>query len=233
MSEARRIFILDDEPDMVKAAEFLLKEEGFLVSSETDPVEGLKKILRDPPDLVLLDVRMPEMDGFEVCKVIKADSKTRDVPVILVSIKTQESNVVAGLELGAEDYIRKPYHDMEFLARIRRALRRHQAKPRTNQVTVGPLHMDYSRYSASIDDKPLKLTPKEFELLAFLLRHEGHVMTRSTISQQVWKIDHVPTSRTIDAHVDHLRKKMGTKGVWIQALKGVGYRYDGHAVQSQ
>jgi len=222
----KNIFIIDDEPDMLKNASDLLTLDGFNVRTATDPEKGLEDIKKTPPDLLLLDIRMEPINGFEVCKLVKSDPKINDLPIIIVSTKTDEADVVTGLELGAEDYIQKPFRKAELLARIRTTLRRIQKEENPVQLKVGPLTIDPERYSASLNGEPLSLRPKEFELLYFFLRHEGQVLTHATISQKVWKVEHVPTSYTINFHVTQLRKKLGRYGKWLKSLKGIGYRFE-------
>lgn len=223
---SKRVFIIDDEPDMVKIATDLLEPEGFSVGSCFHPLDGLKKIRANPPDLLLLDVRLPDMDGFQVLKEIKSDSKTRHIPTIMISVKSEESDVVVGLEMGAEDYIVKPFRKRELLARVKTALRRVAAQDEPQRVQAGPILVDFGSYNASANGKDLTLTPKEFELLGFFLRREGRVLTRATLSEQVWGIEWTGSTRTIDVHVDQLRKKLGKYGEWITSLKGIGYRFE-------
>jgi DNA-binding response OmpR family regulator len=222
----RRVFIIDDEPDMIKIATDLLESEGYVVSSATHPRDGLKKIQANPPDLLLLDLRLPDVTGFDLCKQIKADPKTRGVPVIMVSVQSEEMDIVLGLEVGADDYISKPFRKRELLARVKAVLRRHTDEPAPQRVEVGPITLDYKSYSARVNKKTLELTPKEFELLGFFLKREGHILTRAVISESVWGHEHHGSSRTIDVHVDQLRKKLGSLSDWIKSLKGVGYRFE-------
>lgn len=223
---SKKIFILDDEADMVKIGTDLLESDGYLVESSQHPDDGIKKIRANPPDLLLLDIRLPDKDGLQICKELKSDPKTRHVPIIMVSVKADETDVVVGLELGADDYIAKPFRKKELLARVKTALRR-QDPDATNQVFhCGPITVDYGSYAATIHKKPLTLTPKEFELLGFFIKREGKVMTRPTISENVWGIEFTGSTRTIDVHVDQLRKKLGKYAAWVHSLKGVGYRFE-------
>ena len=223
----KTIFIVDDEPDMLRSASDLLTDEGYSVRCQMDARKALEQIRSAPPDLVLLDVRMPGMDGFQVCKELKSDPRFQRIPIIMVSIKKEEAHAVTALELGAEDYIRKPYRTGEFLARVRSALRRYETAPVVeDQLQVGPLRLDFNRYALFVDGKGVPLRPKEFELLAFLIRRQGHVLTHATISQGVWNVEHAPGSKTIYFQVEQLRKKLGRYGDWIQSLRGIGYRFE-------
>ena len=222
----RRIFVVDDEPDLVKIATDLLSAEGYHVSSATHPDEGLKKIRANPPDLILLDIRMPDKDGFQVCKELKSDPTTKGIPIIMISVKAEETDVVVGLEMGAEDYISKPYRRRELLARVKTALRRTEPEMIEEKLQIGPFAIDFGRYKASLNKKELTLTPKEFQLLAFFLKKEGRVLTRAAISESVWGIEFSGSTRTIDVHVDMLRKKLGKFAEYIVGMKGVGYRFE-------
>jgi DNA-binding response OmpR family regulator len=211
---------------MIKIATDLLSDEGYTVASATTPADGLKKVRGNPPDLLLLDVRLPDMDGYQVCKELKSDPKTQSIPIIMVSVKSDETDVVVGLEMGADDYISKPFRRRELLARIKAVLRRQAADPEPGRLEVGPIRIDLAAYSAWLKEKALALTPKEFELLSLFLRREGRVLTRAVISETVWGFEHTGSSRTIDVHVDQLRRKLGKYGEWIKGLKGIGYRFE-------
>lgn len=223
---SKRIFLIEDEPDMVKIATDLLEMEGYHVSSAEHPDEGLKKINANPPDLILLDLRLPDKDGFQVCRELKANPKTKSIPIIMVSVKSEEPDVVAGLEMGAEDFIVKPYRRRELLARVKTILRRSEPRPDEDKIEVGPLRLDFGRYEVTVNKKPINLTPKEFELLSYFVKKLGRVVTRASISESVWGIEFTGSSRTIDVHVDQLRRKLGKLGKCIAGLKGVGYRFE-------
>lgn len=222
----KRIFIIDDEPDMARIAQDLLEEEGFSVSSFTTPKEGMEKLIANPPNLLLLDIRLPEKDGFSVCKEIKSNPKIKHVPVIMVSVKSEETDVVVGLEVGAEDYISKPFRKKELIARVKAVLRRTEGLPVPQKIESGAIEIDYASYSARINKKALDLTPKEFELLWFFVQNPGRVLRRALLSENVWGVEFTNSTRTIDVHVDQVRKKLGKFGFYIQSLKGVGYKFD-------
>ncbi len=223
---AKRIFIIDDEPDMVKIGTDLLEGDGYLVSSSHSPSDALKKIRANLPDLILLDIRLPEMDGFAVCKQLKSDPQTKNIPVIMISVKADETDVVVGLEMGADDYLTKPLRKRELLARVKTALRRLEPDAAVQRIECGPMVLDYGSYTATLNNKPLTLTPKEFELLGFFLKRKSRVVTRGVLSENVWGIEYTASTRTIDVHVDQLRKKMGKYGGAIVSLKGIGYRFE-------
>ncbi len=223
---AKRILIVDDEPDMVKIATDLLEADGYIVNSYYTPEEALKKIRTAPPDLILLDVRLPGMDGFTVCKHLKSDPQTKNIPIIMISVKSDETDVVVGLEIGADDYLSKPLRKKELLARVKSVLRRMEPDAGVQRVEAGPVVLDYGSYTATMGKKPLTLTPKEFELLGFFLKRKNRVVTRAVLSENVWGIEFTGSTRTIDVHVDQLRKKLGKFGTAIVSLKGIGYRFE-------
>jgi len=218
--------MIDDEPGMIEIATLLLEADGFVVNSDTHPLSGLKKIKAHPPDLILLDIALPDKDGFEVCKEIKSASKIGHIPVIMLSIKSEEANVVAGLKVGADDYITKPFRQQEMLARIHTALNRQDGGVPSRELKSGPFRIDYKSYSAWLGKSKLDLTPKEFELLAFFIKNSGCVLTRKTISESIWGIDFSSSSRNVDTHIDRLRKKLGRHGSKLKGLRGVGYRFE-------
>lgn len=222
----KRIFILDDEPDMLKLSADLLVADGFIVSTDTSPISALKKIFDNPPNLILLDNRMPEMDGFQVCRELKNDARTKNVPIIMVSVRSEETDVVVGLQLGADDYVSKPLRRHELLARVKNVLRRVQPDDQHQHIEVGPLKLDYGTFNAWCGNDSIDLTPKEFQLLGLFLKRQGRVLTRSSISEIVWGTEFTGSTRTIDVHVDQLRKKLGKYSTCIKSLKGIGYRFE-------
>lgn len=222
----KRIHIIDDEPDMVKIATDLLESDGYTVTSSTHPKDGLKKVRATPPDLLLLDIRLPDMDGFQVCKELKSDPKTNHFPIVMISVKSDETDVVVGLEMGADDYISKPFRKKELLARVRTVLRRTAGVTDVQRITSGNICVDFGTHIATVKGKELILTPKEFELLGYFLKMEGRVLTRDAISESVWGTQFTGSSRTIDVHVDSLRKKLGAYAECITGIKGIGYRFE-------
>lgn len=218
--------MIDDDPIFIKIAADLLELDGYVVTPFHHPKTALKNIGNDPPDLIVLDVRLPEMNGFDVCRALKSDPKTNGIPILIVSAKDDEADVVAGLEMGADDYLSKPLRKREFLARIRAVLRRFDAGHGETRLRCGPLEVDFGSYTAFIHKKRLDLTPKEFELLGFFLKRKGRVVSRPTISENVWGTPFTGSTRTIDVHVDTLRRKLGELGRCITGLKGVGYRFE-------
>ncbi|OVE76022.1 hypothetical protein BVX98_06650 [bacterium F11] len=220
------ILIIDDEPDLLNNTIHVLEGEGFQANGEMSGEKGLVAAKQTPPDLILLDIKLPGKDGFQVCRELKSDVQTKHIPIIMISCKSEEMDVVLGMELGAEDYIIKPYRARELLARVRAALRRGSKSETVPEVIKGPFQVDLSALKATANGQELPLTPKEVQLLGYFLQHEGKVLTRATISKQVWGLDISTSSRAIDVHVDRLRKKLSSFDIEISGLKGIGYRFD-------
>ena len=221
----KRILVIDDEPDMVRVAKDLLEEEGFAVSSASGAAEASRKLEAGPPDLILLDVRLPVKNGFELLKELKSNLATRKVPVIMVSVKGGESDKVLGLELGADDYVTKPYSKRELAARVKAVLRRHELLEEEPVLDEGGIKLNLATYEVEVGRKPLKLAPKEIQLLSVFLKRPGHVLNRTYLFETIWGYEHVATTRTVDVHVESLRRKLGRAGEQIVTLKGLGYKF--------
>ncbi len=211
---------------MVRIATDLLTLDGFTVNSSTHPTDGLNQIRANPPDLLLLDIRLPDKDGFEVCKELKSDPKTKTVPIIMISVRSDETDIVVGLEMGADDYISKPFRQKELLARVKTVMRRQLEEPEPPTVLLGPIKLDTKLYKATLNGRNMNLTLKEFELLSYLVRMEGRVLTRTRIYEAVWGVNFTGSSRTIDVHVDQVRKKLGKFSSCLTTLRGIGYRFE-------
>ncbi len=220
-----KILLIDDEPDLLRSTASLLKEEGYGVTAVSTGKEGLKMARSHLPNLLLLDLKLPDHNGLEMCKELKRDPKTQHIPIIMLTSKSDEIDIVIGFEVGADDYITKPFRKRELLARVQNALRRRGSAVKPVVIDCGPLQVNTSSFTATIKGQPVPLTPKELQLLVCLMRRENQVVTRGTISEEVWGIDISSSSRTIDVHVDQLRKKLSPFGVEILSLKGVGYRF--------
>ena len=205
-----KILIVEDEKDIVKMLEYNLKKEGFQVVSSRDGEEALDLAVRENPDLVILDLMLPGLDGLEVCKILKKESKTSHIPIIMLTAKSQESDKVIGLELGADDYITKPFSPRELVARIKAVLRRAKDKDKAPEVLrVGDLCIDFAKISVTLKDKPVELTAKEFELLKTLIKSKGRMLSRDFLLDNIWGYDHAMEiqTRTVDVHIRTLRKK--------------------------
>jgi two-component system response regulator RegX3 len=224
-----RILIVEDESSFSEALEFLLGKEGFSVSTAATGTEALKKFEQGGIDLILLDLMIPEVSGTEVCRQIRAESK---VPIIMLTAKDSEVDKVVGLEIGADDYVTKPYSTRELVARINAVLRRHAGEATMSDPGVMSVHgirMDIDRHQVSINGIPASLPLKEFELLEFLMRNAGRVLTRMQLIDRVWGSDYVGDTKTLDVHVKRLRAKIEEDPAnpkIIQTVRGLGYKME-------
>ena len=226
-----RILIIEDDADIALSIKYAMEREGdFVVCVAADGETGLAEADRERPDLVLLDLNLPRLDGTEVCRLLRRDEATSTLPIIMVTARVEERDKISGLDLGADDYITKPFSVKEVIARVRAVLRRTTPPPETpRRLTRGPLVVDEARRQVSVGDDDVKLTRKEFDLLADLMRRPGFVLTREQLLARVWDYDHPGTTRTVDVHVRQLRKKLGPEvGAYIETVVGVGYRFRGN-----
>jgi phosphate regulon transcriptional regulator PhoB len=224
-----KILIVEDEKDIVKMLEYNLKKEGFRVISASDGEDALDLAVREHPDILLLDLMLPGIDGLEVCRSLKKENKTSSIPVIMLTAKGQESDKVVGLELGADDYITKPFSPRELIARIKAVLRRAKEKENLPEVfQSGELKVDFAKISLSVKDKPVELTAKEFELLRTLLKAKGRVLSRDYLLDSIWGYDHAIEiqTRTVDVHIRTLRKKLKSAAKMIVTVKNYGYKFE-------
>jgi two-component system phosphate regulon response regulator PhoB len=220
--------IIEDEPDIGEILEYNLAREGYQTQVVSDGEEGYERVLRDSPDLVLLDLMLPGMDGLEVCRLMKADSVTRSIPMIMVSAKGEESDVVLGLGMGADDYIAKPFSPRELVARVRAVLRRGKQRVETSprdRIVRNGLTIDASRHEVVVADTKVPFTATEFRLLHFLASHPGRIFTRDQLLSRVIGEAATVTDRNIDVHVRVVRKKLGDQRDLIETVRGVGYRF--------
>lgn len=226
-----RILIVEDDPDIALSLRLKLERDGgYEVDTVVDGAAGLRRALDRPPELVLLDVNLPGMDGFEICRRLRKEPATAGIPIIMLTARIDESDRVAGLEFGADDYITKPFSPKEALARVRAVLRRTSGRhdDGSESLTDAPLRVDVAARSARVDGRDLGLTRKEFDLLAELLRQRGRVLTRERLLGTVWGYDYPGETRTVDVHVRRLRQKLGAPiDERIETVVGVGYRYRG------
>ena len=223
-----RILIVDDEPAMVRGLEDNLRFEGYQTVSATNGRDGLALALREGPDLILLDVMMPEMSGWDVLRAITR--KGLDVPVIMLTARGEEVDRVLGLELGADDYIPKPFALRELLARVRAVLRRPGPRQRFEEFRFGDVRLHLRARQAFRAGTEVRLTRKEFDLLRYLVEHRGEILTRERLLDEVWGYEHFPTTRTVDTHVLRLRQKFERdpeRPAFILTAHGQGYRFAG------
>ena len=218
--------MVDDEPEAVELVEFNLKQAGYAVSTAADGAGALKKARAQVPDLIVLDVMLPEMDGFEICKTLRLDAGTARVPIIMLTAKAAEIDRVLGLELGADDYLTKPYSPRELLLRIKKILARSQAEEKPKeQLRFGDLLVDLPRHVATWKSKPIELTATEFKLLTVLAQRSGRVQSRDQLLRDVWEYDSLIDTRTVDTHMRRLREKIGAASKHLDTVRGVGYRF--------
>jgi len=218
------ILLVDDEPSIVQLARMYLERENFRVEAVGDGEAALEAIQRLTPDLVVLDVMLPRLDGFEVCRRMRAEDNP--VPVIMLTARDEDIDKILGLELGADDYLTKPFNPRELVARIKAILRRAE---RVNLPDAAPIHLadltvDPVRREARITDQNLELRTQEFELLLILVGHPGRVFTREQLLQQAWGFDFYGQTRTVDVHIAHLRKKLAGSPITIETVTGIGYK---------
>jgi len=222
-----KILIVEDEPNMVAGLRDNFEFEGYQVITAPDGAAGLERALSEAPDLVILDVMMPRLSGLDVCKQLK--SKRPSIPIIMLTARGQEIDKVVGLELGADDYVTKPFSIRELLARVKAVLRRARTLPKEHEyVSFGDIEVNLRSCQASRAGKPLDFSSKEFELLKYFLCHQGETLSRDRLLEQVWGYDRFPTTRTVDAHVVHLRQKIEPKPDeprFILTVHGTGYKF--------
>ena len=226
-----QILVVDDEASIRELLTFNLKKNGYEVTAAADGREALAKAAG--MDLVLLDIMLPEVDGLEVCRRLKADPQTSGIPIIMLTAKAEEIDRVLGLELGADDYVVKPFSMRELLARVKAVLRRsakdsQSEKGREETLKIGGLRLDFSSYQAWLHDEPIALTPKEYELLKLLVTNPGRAFTRDELLERIWGYEYYGDPRTVDVHIRHLRAKLKDDeniSKAIETVRGIGYRF--------
>jgi DNA-binding response OmpR family regulator len=223
----KKILIVEDEKDMVTGLKFNLEARDYAVIAAYDGEAGYQKALEEKPDLVILDLMLPKLNGYEVCKRLKKE--VPDIPVIMLTAKSQEAEIVTGLELGADDYITKPFSVLELLARIKAVLRRVKSGSEMPEVhRFGNLEINLKKYYASKNGKSLKLSPREYEILKCFIERKGEIVSRDELLNQVWGYNSFPNTRTIDAHIAKLRQKIEDKPKepeLIITIHGTGYKF--------
>lgn len=222
----QKVLIVDDEPDALELVKVNLTNAGFFVATAEDGEEALKKARSLNPDLILLDVMLPLVDGLEVCKILRRDDATRDIPIIMLTAKAAEIDRVLGLELGADDYVTKPFSPRELVLRVKALLRRGKTSEDTaDQIRIGHLLIDIPRHAVHVQNRPIDLTATEFKLLTMLAQRRGRVLTRELLLRDVWEYDTTIDSRTVDTHMRRLREKLGAAAKYLDTVRGVGYRF--------
>jgi two-component system, OmpR family, phosphate regulon response regulator PhoB len=219
------ILVVDDEPDLLELVRFNLSEGGYRIECVTSGATALDRIRKLQPDLVLLDLMLPDMSGIEVCRQLRADPEVAATPVIMLTAKGEEIDRVVGFEVGADDYVTKPFSPRELALRVRAVLRRKRAEPEERALEAGGLRLEPASHRCFADGREVPLTAKEFQLLDALMRRPGRVLTRDRLLSEVWGSDITVTVRTIDTHMKRLREKLGESSSLIETVRGVGYRF--------
>ena len=222
----QKILIVDDEPEAVELVEFNLKQAGFEVATAADGEAALKQAKAHLPALVVLDLMLPEIDGLEVCKLLRRDPTTAKIPIIMLTAKAAEIDRVLGLELGADDYVTKPFSPRELVLRVRKILQRGKAsEDKRETMRFGDLLLDVPKHLAAWRGRPFELTATEFKLLIVLAQRAGRVQTRDALLRDVWEYDTLIDTRTVDTHMRRLREKLGPAAKHLDTVRGVGYRF--------
>ena len=237
MKTGQKILIVEDEPDIRKLVNYNLAQERFKVLEAEDGEQGLKIVQRDKPDLVILDLMLPGLSGMELCKILRERSETERLPVLMLTAKAGEADRIVGLEMGADDYLAKPFSPRELVARVRAICAGSKAPSKRSNLPAydkGGLKIDFTTYEVFARGKSVKLTLKEFELLRFLVQNPNRVLSRDQLLDRVWGGETYVTPRTVDVHIRRLRKaieKDDSKPKWILTLRGVGYKFDEKALE--
>src|SRR6266496_2613431 len=224
IGSGRNILIIEDESDVADLLTLNLRKAGFRISTAADGASGLQKARDDRPDFIVLDLMLPKMLGLEVCRILKSDTATRHIPILMLTAKAEEIDRIVGLEFGADDYVTKAFSPREVVLRIRAIMRRGEAKPDDERLTDGPITIDPARYEVYVNGKRINLTSLEFKLLRTLIQRRGRVQARDRLLNDVWGYESVIDTRTVDTHVRRLRKKLGKAANVIESVRGFGYR---------
>ena len=217
------IYIVEDDKNIQEIEMFSLKNSGYIVCGFENAKDFYKRIAEKQPDLVILDIMLPDEDGLSILKKLRSTPDTRRIPVIMVTAKTTEIDTVKGLELGADDYISKPFVVMELVSRVKALLRRTGESKEDKVIRLGKIYMDDERHTVYVDDRVCELTFKEYELLSLLMNNRNRVMSRDVIMDRIWSTDYEGESRTLDVHIKTLRQKLGEEGARIKTIRNVGY----------
>ena len=220
-----KILIIDDESDVADIVAMNLKAEGYKTITADNGELGLTKAKAEAPQLIVLDLMLPKMSGLEVCKALKREASTSRIPIIMLTAKSDEVDRIVGLELGADDYVTKPFSPRELLLRIQSVLRRsNSGGEKQERIKVGDILLDHSRHEVLVKNEKVELTATEFRLLAILMERRGRVQTRDRLLNDVWGYESVIDTRTVDTHVRRLREKLGPVADYVETVRGVGYR---------
>ena len=225
-----RIFIVEDEPDLRDTLSFNFENEGFKVSSFPDGEKCLTSVNKNKPDLIILDLMLPGINGLDVCREIRSKEENNDVSIIMLTAKGEEIDRIVGFELGADDYVTKPFSVRELILRVKVLLKKRSDNQSAEKILeYGPVKMNLDAHSVLVDGIDVVLTALEFKLLKHLLKRRGRVQTRDQLLGDVWGYSSEVTTRTVDTHIKRLREKLGSTGDLIQTIRGVGYRFNNHS----
>jgi two-component system OmpR family response regulator len=227
-----KVLVVEDDPNLLETLKYNLRKEGYEVANASDGEQAIEVARKEKPDLIILDIMLPKISGFEVCRILR---KEMTVPILMLTAKADETDKIVGLEIGADDYMTKPFSMREFLARVRAVLRRTKiaAAPPAGEaalIKIGDLDMDIARHRASLSGATLELSPKEFDLLAFLAGNKGLVFSREQLLEKVWGYDFAGDTRTVDVHIRWLRQKIETDPAqpkYLITVRGTGYKLEG------
>jgi DNA-binding response OmpR family regulator len=224
---SRYIAVVDDEPDILELVSVNLKKSGFAVKEFEGGSQLFRSLKNKTPDLIVLDLMLPDMDGFEICKMLKKDNRYSSIPVIMLTAKGGETDKVLGLELGADDYMTKPFSPRELVARVKAVLRRDEAKTGSKKIEAGGLiSLDAEKFEVLVEGKKTGLTTTEFRILELLMSKKGVVFSREQLLENLWGDEKIVVDRTIDVHIRHLREKLGKASKLITNIRGMGYRLE-------
>ncbi|WP_294172280.1 response regulator transcription factor [uncultured Clostridium sp.] len=225
-----KILVVDDEEHIAELISYNLSSNGYKVITANNGIDAVKIAIEEKPSLILLDLMIPGKDGYDVCKEVRSNNEIRNTPIIMLTAKSEELDKILGLELGADDYITKPFSVRELLARVKAVLRRFSiVEPESNVLVFGDLTADFDKREILVKDKKLELTLKEFELLEILIRNKGKILTRDTLLDKIWGYEYIGETRTVDVHIRYLRKKIEADDKnpkLIETIRGVGYRFN-------
>jgi two-component system phosphate regulon response regulator PhoB len=224
IGSGRKILIIEDESDVADLLTLNLRKAAFRISTAADGASGLQKARDDRPDFIVLDLMLPKMSGLEVCRILKSDTATRHIPILMLTAKAEEIDRIVGLEFGADDYVTKPFSPREVVLRINAILRRAGGGAEDERLSAGSIVIDPARHEVSVHGKRVNLTSLEFKLLRTLMQRRGRVQARDRLLNDVWGYESVIDTRTVDTHVRRLRKKLGKAADVIESVRGFGYR---------
>jgi DNA-binding response OmpR family regulator len=228
--KADKILIVEDDKNIAKLVKYNLEKAGFSCTTTITGEDALDLLDREPFGLVILDIMLPKMNGLEVCKAIKQEENLSGMPIIMLTAKGEEVDRVVGFELGADDYVVKPFSPRELVLRVKAVLKRKEPKSSSkDKLSAGKISVDITRYKVTVNNKAVELTPMEFRLLATLMERIGRVQSREKLLEDVWGITADVTTRTVDTHIKRLRKSLGKSGRWIETVRSIGYRFSEEA----